>query len=540
MESKVAQEIIKRFEQLVSERGTWESHWDEIADRVLPRYSDIMVNSNPATNTKGEKRTEKMFDATAALGLEKFASVMTSMLTPANSKWHNLVATNPTLQKDRQVQLWFEDTNNRLLKYRNAPSANYASQQHETYISLGAFGTGPLHIDYHDKTGLRYSAVNLKEMLFDKNHQGIIDTSYRKFQLTARQMQQRVDVGRWTHMPKVAASALKEHPDKKFSIIHCVRPREEVDPKRLDYKGKAFASYYVAVEGQETVSEGGMNTFPYAVSRYVTGPGELYGRSPAMMALPAIKVLNEQKKTLLTQGHRVVNPVLLSHDDGVLDTFSLKPGAMNPGGVSAEGRALIQALPTGSLAAGQELMDMEREVINGAFLVTLFQILVETPTMTATEVLERTREKGMLLAPTMGRQQSEGQGPMITRELDLLQSQGLLLPMPPALIEAKGEYDITYDNPMSRAMKAEEASGYLRTFETAMNHANVTQDLSVMDYFNTDVIYPELAKINAMPVSWLNGPDEIAALREQRAEAQQTQQLIDAAPAAAGMMKAVR
>ena len=36
-------------------------------------------------------------------------------------------------------------------------------------------------------------------------------------------------------------------------------------------------------------------------------------------------------------------------------------------------------------------------VINDAFLVTLFQILTETPEMTATEVIERTREKGALL-----------------------------------------------------------------------------------------------------------------------------------------------
>jgi hypothetical protein len=249
--------------------------------------------------------------------------------------------------------------------------------------------------------------------------------------------------------------------------------------------------------------------------------------------------LNEQKKTMLKQGHRVVDPVLLSHDDGVLDTFSMKPGSMNPGGISAEGRRLIDVLPTGNLAAGQELMDMERSVINDAFLVTLFQILVDTPAMTATEVLERAREKGALLSPTMGRQQSEMLGPMINRELDLLQMQGMLPQMPDVLIEAEGEYDVEYDSPLSRSQRSEEAAGYLRTFETAIAHANTTQDLSVMDYFNTDVIYPALAEINAMPESWMNGPEQIQALREQRAKAQQTQQIIEAAPAAAGVMKAL-
>jgi hypothetical protein len=236
----------------------------------------------------------------------------------------------------------------------------------------------------------------------------------------------------------------------------------------------------------------------------------------------------------------VVDPVLLSHDDGILDTFSLKPGTMNPGGVSAEGRALVHTLPTGNLAAGQDLMDMERSVINDAFLVSLFQILIETPTMTATEVLERAREKGALLSPTMGRQQSEMLGPMIERELDVLSKQGLLSPMPPLLAEAEGEFEIEYDSPLSRSQRSEEAAGWLRTLEAAIAYANTTQDLSVLDQFNTDVIYQQLAEINAVPASWMNDLETVKAQREQRAQQQQTQQMVEAAPAAAGVMKALQ
>ena len=535
----MAQEIIKRYDQLESGRGTWESHWTEIADRVLPRYSDTMYSSE-SDLTKGSKRTSKMIDSTAGLALERFAAAMESMLTPRTQKWHRLKASDPTLGKDTDVKLWFEEATNVLFKHRYAPKANYASQQHEVYIGLGAFGTGIMFVDSHDKGGLRYQATDLRELLFDLNHQGIVDTSYRKFSLTARQMQQRVDVGRWDSLPDSISKSLKDHSDKKFEIIHCIRPRGEVSHDRTDAKGKEFASHYIAVESAHVLSEGGFDTFPYQVSRYVTGPGEIYGRSPAMFVLPSIKVLNEQKKTLLTQGHRAVAPVLLSHDDGIMDTFSMRPGAVNPGGVTAEGRPLIHALPVGNLAAGQELMDMERQVINDGFLVSLFQILVDTPAMTATEVLERAREKGALLSPTMGRQQSEMLGPMIEREVDVLMKQGLLPPMPDALIEARGEFDIEYDSPLSRSQRAEEASGWLRTLEAAIAYANTTQDLSVLDQFDTDVIYQQLAEINAVPPSWMRAPDAVQALREGRAQQQQTQQMIEAAPAAAGVMKALQ
>lgn len=531
--------IIKRYDQLEGERGTWDAHWEEIAARVLPRYHNTMQNPS-LTITPGEKKTELMFDATAALALERFAAAMESMLTPRNQKWHRLTSTNDQLNKDRSVKLFFEEATNILFKHRYAPTANYSSQQHEVYIGLGAFGTASLFSDYDDRGGLRYKAIDLRELLFDMSHQGVVDTSYRRFKLTARQMKQRVDVGRWDSLPDAVMKAAEDEPDKKFDVIHCVRPNDEIIPGRKDAAGKPFASTYVAVEHKQVLSRGGFNTFPYSVSRYVTGPGELYGRSPAMLALPAIKVLNEQKKTMLKQGHRVVDPVLLTHDDGVLDGLSLKPGAINPGGVSAEGRQLVHTLPVGNLAAGQELMDMERTVINDAFLVNLFQILVETPAMTATEVLERAREKGALLSPTMGRQQSEMLGPQIARDVDLLQQQGLLPELPPLLIEAGGEFEIEYDSPLSRSQRSEEAAGWLRTLEAAIAYANTSQDISVLDQFDTDVIYPALAEINAVPASWMRGEDGIAAIRQQRAQAQQTQQMIEAAPGAAGVMKALQ
>ena len=306
--STKAADIIKRYEQLESERGTWETHWTEIADRILPRYSDTFFKPT-SEQTKGEKRTEKMIDSTGGLALERFAAAMESMLTPRTQKWHRLTPDHDELGKERDVKLWFEQATNVLFKQRYASKANYASQQHESYMGLGAFGTSVMFVDKHDKGGLRYASTNIKEILFELNHQGLLDTTYRKYSLTARQMMQRVELKRWESVPDEVTKANEKTPDKRFDIIHCIRPRKEVEPNRVDARGKEFASFYIAVNGQHVLSEGGYDTMPYQISRYVTGPGEKYGRSPAMFVLPSIKVLNEQKKTMLTQGHRAVAPV---------------------------------------------------------------------------------------------------------------------------------------------------------------------------------------------------------------------------------------
>lgn len=535
--SSIAADVIKDCERLSNARGNWDSHWTEIAERMIPSHSRLFQSAGP-NRTQGEKRNEQLFDSTAAIALNRFASILDSLLTPRNQTWHRLMVSDRSLARNREVTLWFEEVNRLLFKYRYAPKANFASQNQMTFKSVGAFGTGALFVDElkgpKGPEGIRYRNISLGEIYFDENHQGIVDTAHRKFNLTARQALQKFG----EVLPATIKECVKTHPDREFTFIHCVKPREDMDSERVDYKGMPWASYYVSIEGQTLLSEGGYNTFPYPIPRYEQVSGEIYGRSPAMEVLPAVKTLNEQKKTILKQGHRAVDPVLLAADDGIVDTFSLRPGAINAGGVSSEGKALVHALPVGNIAVGKDLMDDERAVINDAFLVTLFQILTETPTMTATEVLERTREKGILLAPTIGRQQSEYLGPLIERELDLLAYQRVLPPMPQALIEARGEYRIEYDSPLSRAQRAEEAAGLMRTIETALSVVNVTQDMQPLDHFNWDLIIPEVASIQGVPSRWMRAVEQVASIREGRAQAAQNQEMIQAAPGAAAMMNA--
>jgi hypothetical protein len=256
-----------------------------------------------------------------------------------------------------------------------------------------------------------------------------------------------------------------------------------------------------------------------------------------MEALPAIKTLNEITKTALRMGHRALDPVLLAHNDGILDSFSLKSGAINYGAVNKDGRQLVHTLPTGNLAAGDKLMEYQRNAVNDAFLMTLFQILTEGPQMTATEVLERVREKGILISPTMGRQQSEYLGPLIDRELDVLSMQGLLPPMPPALLEAGGKYKVEYESPLSRAQRAEEASGFMRWIELGLKFATESQNPEVLDWIDVDAAMPEIADIEAVPARWMRSLTAVQAIRDGRAQQQDTQTAINAAPAVAALLK---
>lgn len=528
------EELVNIYNTLKGGRGTWEQHWEEIAERILPRQMGFI-----GERTDGEKRTQKIYDSRALIALERFANVMDSMLTPRQTKWHNLKVTNPELQNLREVQDWFYAVNQRLFDYRYSPKANFAGQNTERWISMGAFGTGCMFIDYDAASGIRYRNIHLKDLFFCENHQGMIDTVYRRTHMNARQMEQQF--GR-DALPDDVLKKLDDpsKTNEKFELVHVVMPRQDYDRNRSDSKGKPFASIYITIKEKQMLSEGGYTSFPYAVSRYVTAPNEVYGRGPAMTALPDIKMVNEMSKSDIRATHKLVDPPLLLNDEGILGGGAMKvdmrPNALNFGGVDKNGRQMIQPFQTGArVDLNESKMEARRQSIDDAFLVTLFQILVETPRMTATEALIRAQEKGMLLTPTMGRQQSEALGPQIERELDLLMVHNKLPPMPEVLIEAGGDYEIIYDSPMSRMQRAEELVGVQRTMELLTPFAQL--DPTVLDIIHPDRLAKLTAEVSGVPNPVMRTDKELQELRQQRAEAQQQQQMLESAQPMAGAIK---
>lgn len=533
--TEATQYHVQRLSALKTDRSAFDSQWEEAAARCSPAHVSMFTSRN---GQQGEKKTDQQYDGTTAAAAQKFMAVMESLVTPQHQTWHMLKVMDKTLKRNRAVRMFFDDLSDVLYDYRYRPTANFVGNSQQVYHSLGVFGNGSLFTDQPENAkGLRYRNIFLGETYFAENHAGIIDTVYRPYQQTAEQI-----VAKFGNRASDAVQAAAKEPaqkDRKFEILHVILPNANHVPGMLMGDGSwPFLSIYIEVGTQTLLKTGGYDSFPYAIARYTQISGEVYGRGPAQYVLPSIKGLNEQKKTHLKQGHRAADPVLLAYDDGKLASSSLRAGKLVAGGMSKEGRALISTLPAGNLIANEKLMEMEKVIIHDAFLISLFQILVETPTMTATEVLERAREKGMLLAPTAGRLQAEFLGPLIEREITLLARQGLFPKMPSILADAAIEYKIEYDNPMSRMARAERAAGFMRALGTAAEYAKMTGDIEPLDFFNFDTAMPQILDIHGAPIAWTRSIEEVMQRRQGRAEQAETQQMIEAMPAAAGLMKA--
>ncbi len=522
-QEELLDQIMRDQSSMENSRKTWEQHWEEVAERCLPRASGFTRKKQDGT-----KRSEKAIDSTPILALERFAAAVESVVTPRTQTWHGLQ--NERFADDNEVQEYFEECTRILFRLRYAPWSNFANQMSENYISIGAFGNGCMFVDELPGKGMRYACYPLQEIYFEENYQGLIDLVHRKFSLTARQAVQQFGK---ENLPEFIQRASENAPMTKYDFIHRVAPNENVryvngEPV-AGPEGMPIASYYISVSGKKLVRKGGYHTMPYCIGRYQKSPGETYARGPGMTALPDIKVLNEMNKETLIGAQLANRPPVLVADDGALDAFSLVPGSINAGAVSAQGNALAIPFNTGAQPQlGLEMMDQKRKLINDVFLVTLFQVLVDNPQMTATEAMLRAQEKGQLLAPTMGRIMSEQLGPMIEREVDICARMGLFPPPPQQLVDAGMEFDIDYQSPLIRLQKSEEGTGIAQTLQMATSIAQF--DRSIMGLFNFGDIMREFADINGMPRTLIKDPEEEQAMKEAQAQQAQLNNLLQAAP----------
>ena len=539
---------LKLYEQAKSDRTPFEHDWRMGAARCLPREFGLWRDAHPSTSAAAggiQSARREQVDTTALLALPKYVAVLDKMLTPATQRWHALVASRKELMKQQRVKEYFYELNNILWQERYDPRAHFISAQTETYSSLGVYGNGVKFLGerraypWEKKTGLFYRHIPLTFVFVLLDDEGRVARVYRQINLNARQAASKFGDA----IPEcVRAELQKSVPSESetFEFVHVVYPNEkDYDPRALDERRHKWASVYLCVKDKVRVGKAdGYSSFPFQLPRAFTTGSTWYGYSPYHMASGAIGGANATKRIMLRQGQKAVDPPLLAHDDGVLSSArDMRPGHINPGTLDHQGRELLKPMRPGEFRPSETILADDRGDIRDAFFVNLFQILMENPRMTATEVLEKAGERAALLSPTMGRMQAEDLGPMLEREIDLLARMGRLPEMPPELKEAEGEYEVVYTSPMAKSLRADAAAGFMRTVEFAGMAAQQKQDPALMDRFDFDEAIPEIAEIQGVPPNWIRSDQEMEADRQARAKQAQGQQLLDAAPGLAGAAK---
>lgn len=475
------------------------------------------------------------FDSTAMDGLDRFEAALGAVTMPKTERWLGLTVYDKDLARAPTVQRWLEHATDRCWDCMYAPHAAFGVATSEDRRALGCYGTGALWVDEDKGRGLFFRALHMSENYIDVDFRGQVDTDHREFELTSRQVHQMFGEDNLSPKMREAYADSAKCDSHKFRMLHVVRPNDQVDLDKFDYRGKAIASRYIAIDEKWLIRQGGYYTMPIPVSRNSTSPRQKYGSSPMFKVMGTAAGLNEIAKTILRAGHKAVDPALAYYDDGDISKLVTKPGGLNPGLMDGEGRMLVGPIPSGgNHMLGRDIQESERAVVKGAFLEDFFRVLTDPgDRWTATQVLEMVAKQGVLIAPFADRYETEKVGVLVERVLDILLRAGQIAPMPPEMTEANARPLVFMKNPLARMARAGEAAAFTRWVEIGVQAAGAGRP-EALDRVDFDAGMVGVGEVLGVRPSWMLDDDQLTAMRQQREQEKQAAAIAQVVPDAAG------
>lgn len=519
MTDKLASVLLKEHERMKGERANWDSHWLEVAEHVIPRKRNVFdFRSQPG----GEKRNNRIYDATAIHANELLGSALQGMLTNPATQWFELSTGIPELDNQKRIRLWLQQAARRTNEIMN--NSNFQTEVHEIYTDLGSLGTSVLRVEEDNELVVRYQSRPIYEHWIKENHKGLVDTVSRELKKTSRQIKQEFNFDKARkRLDEFEASRLEkfdQDPNKEWNIIHFVAPREDFDKELIKGIGTRFKfiSAYIVEDLNIIIELKGFIEFPYIVSRWTKTSGEVYGRSPAIKSLPDIKMINEMMKTHIRAAQKAADPPLQVPDDGMMLPIKTVPNGINYYRAGTQDR--IFPLETGAnLVINEEMMASVRNRIREAFFIDQLQ-LQEGPQMTATEVMQRTEEKLRLMGPVLGRQHFELLKPLINRTIGIIGRAGRLPDNPPPELRDV-DIKVQFSSMIARAQKASEADNITRILQVAAPIIQAQPE--TMDNLDGDGLLKFLGNVFNAPQEMYRDDKLVQQRRQQREQLAQQQ-----------------
>ncbi|WP_299440063.1 portal protein [uncultured Rhodospira sp.] len=441
--------LLRRYRAALGRRRHWEGPWRECYEYALPYRESALGDSPPGT-----PRGDRLFDGTAPDAVDQLAASMLAQLTPPWSRWFDLAAGADLSEDERARVAPTLEHAAEVLRAQFAAS-NFAVEVHQAYLDLVTLGTACLAFEEAppgEPSAFRFAAVPMADVALDEGPSGRLDTVFRRVRLSLPALRARYPGA--VLPPDLEQRAARE-PDLVLVVLECVVPdaRGYAYTALLAGTGDGAALGDGPADGTlDVLATGRFGVSPFLCFRWLKAPGEVYGRSPVMKALPDIKTANKVVELVLKNASIAVTGIWQADDDGVLNpaTVRLVPGAIIPKAVGSSGLTPLRA--AGDFDVSQLVLDDLRRRIRHALLADKLG-QPDSPGMTATEVVHRAAEMARVLGASYGRLQSELLAPLVRRGLAILRRRGEI---PPIRLDGR-LVDLSHASPLAQQQRMTDA-----------------------------------------------------------------------------------
>ncbi len=499
---------LERYEKAKAHRQNFVDLFEECYEYALPQRESFYYE------TAGQRRDDKIFDETAVVGVQEFASRLQSGLVPNFARWADLIAGSEIPKSERD---FVDNDLDEITEYvfEILQNSNFSQEVHEAFMDL-AVGTGVLCVDEGDAVNpVRFSAIPLPHVVLDTGPDDKIDHVFRErkgirnSEITILYPDAKLD-------PKVQQRAQRD-PEGKCTLL-------EILCKDYSKKNEeAYLLYVIDMATKTYIKEQqfkGVGSNPYVCFRWSKCAGEVYGRGPLINALSAIKTTNLTIQLILENAQMAISGIYQMDDDGIInpDTINLVPGTIIPKSPQSGGLQPIQSAGRFDVA-DIVLSDMRLNIKRA-----LYNDMLGNPDRTpasATEVAERMADLSRRIGSAFGRLQAELVQPVLQRVIYILKKQGRI-----ELPTVNGrEVKIRSSSPLAQAQSNQDITAVSRFLELV--NAYFGPDTTNV-LINSEETAIHLAKKFGVPDGLIRDREErreIVAMMQQMQQMQQQEQI---------------
>jgi len=480
--------IVERYQNLVSQSSYIYSIWTEVERYCVPYLAKQTLES-----------PYKIYDDTAFRSIKILASGLYSYLTSPASQWFKLDTVDDVSSKEKKLS---ELTDVLFLKFRES---NFYQVLDVFYKNLINYGVSLLYEEIDDYGNLRFKVIHPRSFVFSRDAWGNLTEVIVSLSMPVAEV---VNVFGLKNVSEQVAKKFEENPNEHITILFGVY---------RDYKGeKPYKSVWVEKETEKTLKEGFYDSMPFFLAQWETPSDKIYGTSPSIDALPSIILANRITKTFWVNNEKLANPPLDVPHDGYVGDIDISPGAINYRMTSDPNNRILPIITSGDINITIESIQTVRQQIEEKYYVDLF-ILSKDTTMTATEVIQRTQEKLLLLGSVIGRMMHDVLRPLIGRSINLLISAGLV----DTDIE---DIKIDFLSPLAQSQKSTEYNAMLMVLNTAIQVAQFNPQS--LDIINWDNFLRKVGDVYNVDARIFNDDDTVEQIRQQQAQLQQQQLML--------------
>ena len=403
-------EVLSLFSYAKQKRTPREARFDQAMRFTMPGRG-AFFGSNPDTEI------DEIFDETAIVAVQEFASRFQAAMTPNHSRWAELVAGSDVPPEDRdEVNKDLDEVTEAV--FETIHGSNFAQESYEAFLDMSV-SMGAIEVFEGDAlTPIINNAVPLSQLWVLSGPYDTLDKFFRVRSMTADDLMVRYPKHKLDDTQMQALRDKKEpQPFLEAVIQDWAEPATVRHHKIVIWSEQQLEVYSETYEG--------IGSCPIIGFRWAKAAGEDWGRGPALNALPAIKTCNLVVQMILENAQMAIAGIYTADDDGVInpDTIELLPGTIVPRAPGSRGLEAVQ--PAGNFNVAELVLNEMRTNIKRALYNDMLGNPNKTP-MSATEVAERMADLSRQIGSAFGRVWSEFCIPYLARVVYILKKRGMI------------------------------------------------------------------------------------------------------------------